>query len=59
VNNALNIIELYNFELRAALHLEAKPIYCVRVQESSLVIGQSPEISPNPFTPRDWANLVE
>jgi len=32
--------ELHNsLELRAALHLKARPIYCVKGQESSPVIG--------------------
>jgi hypothetical protein len=44
--------------LRAALHLEAVPIRCVRGLKSSLVIGQKAQISPNPFTPRGWADLV-
>jgi hypothetical protein len=38
--------------LRAALHLEAGPIRCVRGLKSSLVIGQKAQIGPNPFTPR-------
>jgi hypothetical protein len=44
--------------LRAALHLEAGPIRCVRGLTSSLVIGQKAQICPNPFTPRGRANLV-
>jgi hypothetical protein len=44
--------------LRVALHLEAKPIRCVRGLKSSLVIGQRAEIGLNPFTPRGQANLV-
>jgi hypothetical protein len=44
--------------IRAALHLEAGPIRCVRGLKSSLVIGQKAQISPNPFTPRGQANLV-
>jgi hypothetical protein len=42
----------------AALHLEARPICCVRGLKSSLVIGQKAENSPNPFTPRGQAKLV-
>jgi len=44
--------------LRAALHLEAGPIRCVRGLRSLLVIGQKDQIGPNPFTPRGWADLV-
>ena len=44
--------------VRAALHLEAGPIRCVRGLKSSLVIGQKAEIGPNPFTPRGRADLV-
>jgi hypothetical protein len=44
--------------VRAALHLEAGPIHCVRGLKSSLVIGQKAQISPNPFTPRGGADLV-
>jgi hypothetical protein len=44
--------------LRAALHLEAIPIHCVRGLKSSLVIGQNAQIGPNPFPPRGWADLV-
>jgi hypothetical protein len=44
--------------LRAALHLEAGPICCVRGLKSSLVIGQKAQIGPNPFTPRGHADLV-
>jgi hypothetical protein len=35
--------------MRAALHLEAMPIRCVRGLKSSLVIGQKTQIGPNPF----------
>jgi hypothetical protein len=35
--------------IRAALHLEAGPIRCVRGLKSSLVIGQKAEIGPNPI----------
>jgi hypothetical protein len=45
-------------QLRVALHLEAGPIRCVRGLKSSLVIGQKAQIGPNPFTPRDRAELV-
>jgi hypothetical protein len=38
--------------LRAALHLVAGPICCVRGLKSSLVIGLKAQIGPNPFTPR-------
>jgi hypothetical protein len=48
----------FSFILRAALHLEAGPIRCVRGLKSSLVIGQKAQIGPNPFTPRGRANLV-
>jgi hypothetical protein len=47
--------------LRAAsLHLEARPIRCVRGLKSSLVIqfGQKAQIGPNPFTPRGRADLI-
>jgi hypothetical protein len=44
--------------IRAALHLEAGPIRCVRRLKSSLVIGQKAQIGPNPFTPRGRADLV-
>jgi hypothetical protein len=44
--------------LRAALHLEAGPIRCVRGLKSSLVIGQKAQISPNPFSPKGQAGLV-
>jgi hypothetical protein len=44
--------------LRAALHLEAGPIRCVRGLKPSLVIGQKAQIGPNPFTPRGRADLV-
>jgi hypothetical protein len=44
--------------LRAALHLEAGPIRCVRGLKSSLVIGQKAQIGPNPFTPRGHADLM-
>jgi hypothetical protein len=37
-------------ELRAALHLEAGPIRCVRGLKSSLVIGKKVQIGPNSFT---------
>jgi hypothetical protein len=43
--------EMWHFlahNVRAALHLEAGPIRCVRGLKSSLVIGQKAEISPNP-----------
>jgi hypothetical protein len=33
--------------IRAALHLEAGPIRCVRGLKSSVVIGQEAQISPN------------
>jgi hypothetical protein len=44
--------------LRAALHLEAGPICCVRGLKSSLVIDQKAQIGPNPFTPKGHADLV-
>jgi hypothetical protein len=44
--------------IRAALHLEAGPIRCVRGLKSSLVISQKAPIGPNPFTPRGRADLV-
>jgi hypothetical protein len=45
-------------KLRAASHLEAGPIRCVRGLKSSLVIDQKAQIGPNPFTPRGRADLV-
>jgi hypothetical protein len=42
--------------LRAALHLEAGLIRCVRGLKSSLVIGQKAQIGPKPFTPRGRAD---
>jgi len=45
--------------LKAALHLKAGPICCVRYQKFSLLIGQKVEITLNPFTPSLKANLVE
>jgi hypothetical protein len=45
-------------KVRAALHLEAGPIRCVRGLKSSLVISQKGQIGPNPFTPRRRADLV-
>jgi hypothetical protein len=47
-----------NMGLRAALHLEAGSIRCIRGLKSSLVIGQNAQISPNPFTTRGWADLL-
>ena len=44
--------------LRAALHLEAGPIQCVRDLKSSLVIGQKVEISLHFFTSRGRVDLV-
>jgi len=44
---------------RATLHLEVRPICCVRGPKSSLVLGQKVEISPNPFIPSIGANLVK
>jgi hypothetical protein len=44
--------------LRAALHLEAGPIHCVRGLKSSLVIGQKAQTGSNPFTPTCRADLV-
>jgi len=35
--------------VRVTLYLEARPICCVKGQESSFVIGQTPEIGPNPL----------
>jgi hypothetical protein len=49
---------LLSSQLRAALHLKAGPICCVRGLKSSLVIGQKAQIGPNPFTPRGRADLV-
>jgi hypothetical protein len=46
------------WHLKAALHLEAGPIRCVKGLLSSLVIGQKAQIGPNPFTPRGRGNLV-
>jgi hypothetical protein len=43
--------------LRAALHLEAGPIRCVRGLKSLLVIGQEAQIGPNPFTPKGRADM--
>jgi hypothetical protein len=43
---------------RAALHLEAGPICCVRGLKSSLVIGQKAQIGPKPFTPKGQGDLV-
>jgi hypothetical protein len=48
----------YGGGFRAALHLEAGPIRCVRGLKPSLVIGQKAQIGPNPFTPRGRADLV-
>jgi hypothetical protein len=45
-------------DLRAALHLKARPLRRVRGLKSLLVIGQKVQIGPNPFTPRGHANLV-
>jgi hypothetical protein len=53
-----NLVTNLNRTLRAALHLEAGPIRCVRGLKSSLVIGQKAQISPNPLTPRGHADLV-
>jgi hypothetical protein len=44
--------------VRAALHLEAGPIHCVRGLKYSLVIGQKAQIGPNLFTPKGRADLV-
>jgi hypothetical protein len=44
--------------VRVALHLEAKPIRCVRGLNSSLVIGQKAQFGPNSFTPRGRGDLV-
>jgi hypothetical protein len=44
--------------VRAALHLAAGPIRCVRGLKSSLVIGQKAQIGPNPFAPRGRVELV-
>jgi hypothetical protein len=44
--------------VRAALHLEAGPIRCVRGLKSSLVIGQKVQMGPNPFTPTGRGDLV-
>jgi hypothetical protein len=54
----LNLQQHESDQLRAALHLEAGPIRCVRGLKSSLVIGQKAEIGPNPFTPRGRPDLV-
>jgi hypothetical protein len=53
-----SILAVVDVILRAALHLEAGPIRCVRGLKSSLVIGQKAQIGPNPFTPRGRADLV-
>ena len=45
-------------DLRAALHLEAGPIRCIRGLKSSLVVGQKAQLGPNPFTRRGRAYLV-
>jgi hypothetical protein len=45
-------------DLRAALHLEAGPIRCLKGLKISLVIGQKAQIGPNPFTLRGHADLV-
>jgi hypothetical protein len=42
----------------AALHLEARPICCIRGLKPSLVIGQKAQIGPNSFTPRGRANSL-
>ena len=44
--------------LSVALHLEARPVRCVRGLKSSLLIDQKAQIGPNPFTPRGRADLV-
>jgi hypothetical protein len=44
--------------IRAALHLEAGLVCCVRGLKSSLVIAQKAQIGPNPFTPRGRADSV-
>jgi len=54
----IGICIMGNCPLRAALHLEAGPIRCVRGFKSSLVIGQKIQIGPKPFTPRGRADLV-
>jgi hypothetical protein len=38
--------EVVRDELRVALHLEARPICCIRGLKSSLVIGQKAQIGP-------------
>jgi hypothetical protein len=50
--------EVVRDELRVSLHLEARPICCIRGLKSSLVIGPKAQISPISFTPRGRANLV-
>jgi hypothetical protein len=52
------VIKPLEHHVRAALHLEAGPIRCVRGLKPSLVIGQKAQIGPNPFTPRGRADLV-
>ena len=47
-----------NKTLRAALHLEAGPIRCVRGLKSSIVKDQKAQIGSNSFTPRGQADLV-
>jgi hypothetical protein len=56
--HANEVFYIHQYVLRAALHIEAKPIRCVRGLKSSLVIGQKAQIGPNSFTPIGWANLV-
>jgi hypothetical protein len=56
VKRPLERLELVT--LRAALHLDAMPICCVRGLKSPLVISQKAQIGPNPFTLRGRANLV-
>jgi hypothetical protein len=51
-------VGLCRFQLKAALHLEAGAIHCVRGLKSSLVIGQKAQICHNPFTPRGRGDLV-
>jgi hypothetical protein len=52
------VVTTLNIIYRAALHLEAGPIRCVRGLKSSLVIGQKAQIGPNPFKRTSRADLV-
>jgi hypothetical protein len=45
------------FQLRAALHEESRPFYCLRLSKSMLPIGWNFEISPRAFTRGGKANF--